>query len=145
MDRIKEYLKDFRDALCYVFSWLVICVIAISLMGGNKDISVSFLTKLLLFCIWSSAVFIASFRSSYMRKKGFILQLTLFYVLFIPAEIAFFYGMGMFEGTGNMISWIAFFIIIAVLYILALLIDVLIMKKRSVDYTEKLEEYKKNL
>ena len=145
MDRMKEYLKDLRDALCYVFSWLVICVIAVSALGGNEEISVSFLMKLLLFSIWSSAAFIASFRSSYMKKKGFIIQLTAFYILFIPAEIVFFYSMGMFEGSGKLISWIAFFTIIAVLYILALLIDVLIMKKRSVAYTEKLEEYKKNL
>ena len=53
--------------------------------------------------------------------------------------------MGVFSGTGNMISWIMFFVIIAVLYILALLIDVFIMKKQAVSYTEKLEAYKHSL
>ncbi len=80
-----------------------------------------------------------------MKKKGFIVQLTVFYVLFVPAEIIFFYSMGLFSGAGNMISWIIFFVIIALLYILALLIDVLIMKKQAVSYTEKLEEYKSSL
>ena len=80
-----------------------------------------------------------------MKKKGFIVQLTVFYVLFVPAEIIFFYSMGLFNGAGNMISWIIFFVIIALLYILALLIDVLIMKKQAVSYTEKLEEYKNGL
>ncbi|MBP5702199.1 MAG: hypothetical protein J6W85_07145 [Lachnospiraceae bacterium] len=80
-----------------------------------------------------------------MKKKGFIVQLTVFYVLFVPAEIIFFYSMGLFNGAGNMISWIIFFVIIALLYILALLIDVLIMKKQAVSYTEKLEEYKNSL
>lgn len=80
-----------------------------------------------------------------MKKKGFIVQLSVFYVLFVPAEIIFFYSMGLFNGAGNMISWIIFFVIIALLYILALLIDVLIMKKQAVSYTEKLEEYKSSL
>lgn len=145
MDRMKEYLKNFRDASAYVFSWLMICILVLSLINGSENIKVTFLIKLLGFCLWSSASFVAAFQSSFMKKKGFIVQLTVFYVLFVPAEIIFFYSMGLFNGAGNMISWIIFFVIIALLYILALLIDVLIMKKQAVSYTEKLEEYKSSL
>lgn len=145
MDRMKEYLKNFRDASAYVFSWLMICILVLSLINGSENIKVTFLIKLLGFCLWSSASFVAAFQSSFMKKKGFIVQLTVFYVLFVPAEIIFFYSMGLFSGAGNMISWIIFFVIIASLYILALLIDVLIMKKQAVSYTEKLEEYKSSL
>lgn len=145
MDRMKEYLKNFRDASAYVFSWLMICILVLSLINGSENIKVAFLIKLLGFCLWSSASFVAAFQSSFIKKKGFIVQLTVFYVLFVPAEIIFFYSMGLFSGAGNMISWIIFFVIIALLYILALLIDVLIMKKQAVSYTEKLEEYKSSL
>jgi hypothetical protein len=145
MDRMKEYLKYFRDAVAFSFAWLTICVLIISLISGNESIGTGFLLKLLGFCVWSSAAFITAFVSSTLKKRGFIIQLTVFYVLFIPAEILFFYSIGVFSGSGNMNSWIMFFVIIAVLYILALLIDVLIMKKQAVSYTEKLEEYKNNL
>ena len=145
MDRMKEYLKVFRDAAAYLFAWLTICVTVISLLSGKDSLSVGFLLKLLGFCIWGSAAFVTAFICSAMKKKGFIIQLTVFYVLFIPAEIIFFYSIGMFSGSGNMISWIVFFAIIAVLYVLTLLIDVLIMKKQAVSYTEKLQEYKNSL
>lgn len=145
MDRMKEYLKNFRDASAYVFSWLMICVLVLSLINGSENIKVTFLIKLLGFCLWSSASFVAAFQSSFMKKKGFIVQLTFFYVLFVPAEIIFFYSMGLFSGAGNMTSWIVFFVIIALLYVLALVIDVFIMKKQAVSYTEKLEEYKNGL
>ena len=145
MDRMKEYLKYFRDAAAFLFAWLTICVLIISLISGNETISTSFLLKLLGFCVWTSAAFITAFVSSPLKKRGFIIQLTVFYLLFIPVEILFFYSIGVFSGSGNMISWIMFFVIIAVLYILALLIDVLIMKKQAVSYTEKLEEYKNSL
>ncbi len=145
MDRMKEYLKYFRDATAFLFAWLTICILIICLINGSESIRVSSLLKLLGFCIWSSASFVTAFMSSYMKKKGFIVQLSVFYILFIPAEIIFFYSMGVFSGTGNMISWIAFFVIIALLYILALLIDVFIMKKQAVSYTEKLEAYKQSL
>jgi len=142
---MKEYLKNFRDASAYVFSWLMICVLVLSLINGSENIKVTFLIKLLGFCLWSSASFVAAFQSSFMKKKGFIVQLTFFYVLFVPAEIIFFYSMGLFSGAGNMTSWIVFFVIIALLYVLALVIDVFIMKKQAVSYTEKLEEYKNGL
>ena len=145
MSRMKEYLKIFRDAAAYAYAWLTICVLAISIISGSESISTGFLLKLLGFCVWGSVSFVVAFVSSALKKRGFIVQLSVFYVLFIPVELFFFYSMGLFSGTGNTASWILFFVIIALLYVLALLIDMLIMKKHAVSYTEKLEEYKNSL
>lgn len=145
MERVKIFFGYFRDALCYVFSWLMICALLICLATGRDSLSVGFVLKLLVFCAWTSAAFVTSFMSAFMKKRGFILQLSLFYVLFVPAEIFFFYNLGIFADYGTPVSWAVFFAIIALLYVLTLCIDVIIMKKRAVRYTEKLMEYKNNL
>ena len=65
--------------------------------------------------------------------------------MFIPAEILMFYLMGIFEGSGSLSLWVIFFTIIILMYIISLIIDVLIMRKKAVEYTEKLDAYKGGL
>ena len=56
-----------------------------------------------------------------------------------------FYLMGIFEGSGSLSLWVIFFTIIILMYIISLIIDVLIMRKKAVEYTEKLDAYKGGL
>ena len=50
MGRVKEILYGIRDGMAYAFSWLVICTVAISFIGGKEAIPVSFLIKIFVLC-----------------------------------------------------------------------------------------------
>ena len=141
MEDIRKLLVYFRNALAFSYSWLVLCVVLLSLAGGNGEVKVIFLVKLLALCIWGSLVFVFAFLTKFMRKRGFVFCLTAFFVLFVPVEVLMFYLMGIFEGAGTPSLWIALAVIVAVFYISAILIDVFVMRRRSRVYTDKLIEY----
>ena len=77
-----------------------------------------------------------------MKKKGFVFSLTVFFLLFIPAEVLMFYLMGIFVGVGTPALWITLGAIIIASYVSCILIDVIVMRKRACEYTAKLKEYK---
>lgn len=141
MEDKKKLLVYFRNALAFSYSWLVLCTVAVSFIGGKSDVTVAFLLKLLALCAWGSASFVFSFFAKFMKKRGFIFCLSVFFLLFVPAEVVMFYVMGIFEGAGTIGLWITLAVIVAVFYISAILIDVFIMRKRSQEYTRKLLEY----
>jgi uncharacterized membrane protein YobD (UPF0266 family) len=62
--------------------------------------------------------------------------------MFIPAEIAMFYFMGIFSTAGNLISWLIFAGIVLGAYIVSVLVDVNIMRKKGEIYTERFQDYK---
>lgn len=138
---IKDFLKYLRDAVAYSFAWLVICVIAVALITRNDVITVFFLVKLFCLCLWGSISFTLCFRNKRLEKRGFIFLLTLFYILFIPVEILMFYLMGIFLKTGSAGLWLIFLGIIVVMYIISVLIDKVVMKKKAEIYTKKLMDY----
>ena len=142
MEDIKKLLIYFRNSVAFSYAWLVLCVAAVSLATGITGVSAVFLVKLLALCVWGSMSFVFAFFTQLMKSKGFIFDLTVFYILFVPAEVLMFYVMGIFEGVGTPVMWIALGIIIAAFYIAAILIDLLIMRRRSVEFTEKLIEYR---
>ena len=72
-------------------------------------------------------------------------SLTIFYILFIPVEILMFYLMGIFQTAGGAGLWIIFAVIVVAMYIISAVIDSIVMKKKSEDYTKKLLEYKNNI
>lgn len=141
MDRVKDILRSLRDGMAYVFSWLVICCVVVSLTSGNETISVTFLIKLFVLSLWGVISFIVCFRNGKTQKKGFVFSLTLFYILFIPAEIIMFYFMGVFSGWGNTGAWSIFGIIIVITYLISLLIDHFVMKRNADVYTQKMKDY----
>ena len=143
MEDIKKLLVYFRNALAFSYSWLVLCsAIAAGMLGtGNATISVSFLLKLLLLCAWASFTFVFAFCTKFMKKRGFLFDLTIFFILFVPVEILMFYWMEIFSGSGTVILWTILGIFILICYITCILIDVFIMRKRSKVYTDKLMEY----
>ncbi len=142
MRSTKDYLIYLRNALSFVFSWLVLCSVVLTLALGNNVISIAFLLKLFVLCLWGVLTFGFCFLTKMMQKKGFIVSLTVFYILFIPVEIAMFYFMGMFSTKGNIIVWSIFGAIVVLTYITCLVIEFFILKKRGDDYTKKVLEYK---
>ena len=128
--------------MSFVFSWLVICSVILMLLLGSKAISIAFLIKLFVLCLWGVITFGICFLTKKMQKKGFIFSLTIFYVLFIPIEVAMFYFMGMFSTKGNVIVWSIFGAIVVLTYITCLVIEFFVLKKRAADYTKKVLEYK---
>ena len=142
MDNLKRQLVCFRNALGFSYTWLVICVLIVLFVKKQNVISTTFLLELLGLCAWGALCFAVCFANSFMQKKGFIFSLTIFFVLFVPVEILMFYLMGIFNGVGELSLWITFAMIIIISYISCLLIDFLIMKKRTKAYTDKLNSYK---
>ena len=65
----------------------------------------------------------------------------MFYILFIPVEVLMFYLMGIFQNTGSARVWGIFLAIIIIMYIVSVIIDRVVMKKKSVIYTQKLLKY----
>ena len=137
----KDAQKAQKKGLPFIMSWLVICCVILSLISGNKEISVEFLIKLFGLCLWGVISFMVSFRNARVQKKGFIFSLTLFYVLFIPIEVIMFYVMGIFTGPGNAVAWIIFGIIIITTYLISLFVDHFVMKRNAEIYTQKMMEY----
>ncbi|MBP5494650.1 MAG: hypothetical protein J6X97_06100 [Lachnospiraceae bacterium] len=138
---MKDFLIYLRNALSFVFSWLVICSVVLILALGGKDISIAYILKLFVLCLWGVLTFGFCFLTKMMQKKGFIFSLTVFYILFIPAEVAMFYFMGLFSTKGNIIVWSIFLAIVVVTYLICLVIEFFILKKRGADYTKKVLEY----
>ncbi len=141
MKDLKRLMVLFRNALAFSFAWLVLCVTLVSFFG-NGSITAVFLLKLFALCAWGSVSFVFSFFADFMKKKGFIFCLTVFFLLFIPAEVLMFYFMGIFVGIGTPALWITLGGLIATCYVLCILIDIFVMRKRAKEYTAKLMEYK---
>ena len=142
MGKVKELLIFIRNAMAFTFSWLVICSVLFSLLTGNKSLSIAFLLKLFVLCLLAVVAFGLCFLTKKMQKKGFIFSLSVFYALIVPTEIVMFYLMGMFKDKGNILFWGIFATAVILSYIVCLIIDRLIMRKRSDEYTKKIIEYK---
>ena len=141
MEDTKKLLLYFRNSLAFSYSWLVVCTVLFSLAGGGVNLNTLLLVKILVLCAWGSACFVFSFFTKFMKKRGFIFDLTIFFVLFIPVEILMFYWMKIFEGTGTVILWVILGAFVLICYITCIVIDVVVMKKRAKVYTDKLLEY----
>jgi len=138
---MKRMLTVFRNALGFSYAWTVLCAAVIVQIMGGGSISVGFLFKLLALCAWGSACFAGCFFNSLFDKRGFIFCLTLFYILFLPVEILIYYSMGIFAGGASAIAWMIFWSSVLSMYLLAIIIDRLILKRRGAEYTQKLKEY----
>ena len=141
MEDIKKLFAYFRNALAFSYSWLVVCAVLISLAGGGINLNTLLLVKILVLCAWGSACFVFAFFTKLMKKKGFVFDLTVFFLTFIPVEILMFYWMSIFSGAGTMKLWVILGIFVLICYVTCILIDVFVMKKRAKEYTRKLLEY----
>jgi len=140
MENVKRLFVLFRNAIAFSFAWLVICASAIALTGDGT-ISAVFILKLLALCAWGSMCFVFSFFTERMKKRGFVFCLTVFFLMFIPAEVLMFYVMGIFTGAGTPLLWLVFAGAVFFFYLFCILIDVLVMRRRAKRLTERLMEY----
>ncbi len=141
---MKNFLIHTRDAFAFTFSWLVLCVMALAAFHGGQSISLRFLGKLIILSFWAASCFSFCFQSRTMQKKGFIFSLSVFYLSFLPIEVLIFYWMGLWTGIGNLWKWFTFLAIIIAMYLVSLLIDCIAMRKRAVEYTDRLREFQEN-
>lgn len=142
-DRLIPFLKNIRDYTSYIFSWLTILIIIASFIGGNVSISAELLGKTLLLSVIAAVSLTVAFTRTVIRKKGFLFRINLFALVFIPAEIAVFYSMGIFSGTGTPVQWLIFFGVILFLYIVSVSIGTLVCRKEGRSINEMLDNYKK--
>lgn len=141
MEDIKKLLVYFRNALAFSYSWLVLCAVLVSLVGGGENLNTVLLLKILALCAWGSACFVFAFFTKIMKKRGFVFDLTIFFALFIPVEVLMFYWMKIFAGAGTVLLWMILGIFVIICYITCIMIDLFVMKKRAKVYTDKLMEY----
>ncbi len=141
MEDFKKLLVYFRNALAFSYAWLVFSCALIGYLLNNTGVTFEFLLKVLALCAWGSACFVFAFFTKMMKKRGFIFSLTIFFVLFVPVEILMFYWMNIFSGAGTIKLWTILGIMIAAFYVISILIDLLVMRKRAKAYTAKLMEY----
>lgn len=138
---VKELFIELRNGLCFSFTWLVICCMAIAIINARFVIPLRILMALFVLCFWAVLSFIVCFRDVFIKKKGFIFRLSLFYVMFIPAEVHCFFSMRVFKVTGTILEWTIFAIIVIGLYVTCVLIDRIVCKKQGERYTDKLLAY----
>ena len=142
-DRLIPFFKKVRDFTAYIFSWLVILVLIISFVSGNLSVSAALLGKTLLLSVVAAVSLTVAFTRTVIRKKGFLFRINLFALVFIPAEIAVFYWMGIFSGTGTPVQWLIFFGVILFLYIVSVVIGTLACRKEGRAINDMLDNYKK--
>lgn len=143
-NRIKQFLTFFRNFLVVSYAWLVLLVALLNASGGNADIKTATLFKLFAFCVGVALIFSVSFSNLFVRKKSFMLRLTIFVILFIPFEIACFYSIGLFTDKGSTLQWFFFVGIIVICYILSLILDFCVFRRQGKEYTALLEAYQRS-
>ena len=142
-DRLIPFLKKIRDYTAYIFSWLTILILIMSFISGNVTLSAALLARVLLLSVIAAVSCTISFTRTVIRKKGFLFRINLFALVFIPAEIAVFYRIGIFGGTGTPVQWLIFFGVILFLYIVSVVIGTFACRKEGRTINNMLDYYKK--
>lgn len=142
-DRLIPFLKKIRDYTAYIFSWLAILILIASFVSGNVSVSAELLGKTLLLSVIAAVSLTVAFTRTVIRRKGFLFRINFFVLVFIPAEIAVFYWMGIFSGAGTPVQWLIFFGVILFLYIVSVGIGTLACRKEGRAMNDMLDNYKK--
>lgn len=147
MDKNKVLIKEFaiwmRNGVAISFTWLMLLFLIRNRIFGIKQIDTNMVEKLLVMVIGGVFLFTLFFLKGIVRKIGFVSRMTGFTFLFMAFEILCFYWMGIFSGTGSVITWAIFFLIFIILYGISIDIYFIYSKKKGELYTETLNQYKK--
>ncbi|MBO7514905.1 MAG: hypothetical protein J6T47_04730 [Lachnospiraceae bacterium] len=138
---VKSALLMFRMVFTIAFTWLMLLVLLIAASCGKEMISVGFSLKLLAFSAGASAIFCGVFSELILKGKSFIFRMTIFMVAFLPFEVACFYWMGIFEGSGNAVLWLLFVGTFVLSYVISVVLDRVVFAKRGEVYTQQLKAY----
>ena len=138
---VKSALLMFRMVFTIAFTWLMLLVLLIAAARGKEMISVGLSLKLLAFCAGASVIFCGAFSELFLKGKSFIFRMTIFMIAFLPFEIACFYWMGIFSGSGEPILWLVFVGTFVVFYLISVVLDRVVFAKRGEVYTQQLKAY----
>ncbi len=138
---VKSALLMFRMVFTIAFTWLMLLVLLTAAARGNESLSVGFALKLLAFCAGASVIFCGAFSELILKGKSFIFRLTIFMIAFLPFEVACFYWMGIFEGSGNAVLWLLFVGTFVLSYVISVVLDRVVFAKRGEVYTQQLKAY----
>jgi len=138
---IKSALLMFRTVFTIAFTWLMLLVLLIAAACGKEMISVGFSLKLLAFSAGASLIFCGTFSELILKGKSFIFRMTVFMVAFLPFEVACFYWMGIFSGSGDWVLWLLFVGTFIAFYLISVVLDRVVFAKRGEVYTQQLKAY----
>ena len=138
---VKSALLMFRMVFTIAFTWLMLLVLLIAAARGKEMISVGFSLKLLAFCAGASVIFCGAFSELFLKGKSFIFRMTVFMIAFLPFEVACFYWMGIFEGSGDWALWLLFVGTFIAFYLISVVLDRVVFAKRGEVYTQQLKAY----
>lgn len=138
---VKSALLMFRMVFTIAFTWLMLLVLLIAAACGKEMISVSFSLKLLAFCAGASVIFCGVFSELFLKGKSFIFRMTVFMIAFLPLEVACFYWMGIFSGSGDWALWLLFVGTFIAFYLISVVLDRVVFAKRGEVYTQQLKAY----
>ena len=141
MEKWKELFTYLRNGIAFSFSWLVMCTLVWCGFNGMDSIKIEFLFQLLVLCFGATLSFIVCFMNVFLKKKSFIFRLTLFYLLFIPVEIILFFRMHVFKNIGCMTQWLIFAAVVLSLYLMCVLLDWTVFRKKGIQYTKQVNAY----
>lgn len=110
-------------------------------MSGQTAVSLQTLTRMLLLTSGGVLIFSLLFSSLIIRTWSFTKRLTVFMILIGIYQIAAFYRIGLFRGSGSFLRWCIFIVIIYILYLSCLLIYRIYSRKQGEMYTEALRKY----
>lgn len=140
-NNIVKFFVWTRNGIAFCTTWFLIVWITYCHISHQQQISVSMLTKLLLFVIGSVLIFNIFFTKVFIRNWTFAKRLTCFMVLFSLYECLYFYWIGFFNGMGTFFQWLFFIGIICVLYFICIAIYQLYSNKQGEIYTQALVKY----
>lgn len=140
-NELKTFLVWLRNGTCFAVTWFLILELIVRWACGAETLSVTSLTKTIIWTIGGVFVFDVVFTRLFFRKIGFTARLTIFMTIIIIYEIVFFIHMGFFKDADLFYLWIPFFMIVLALYFICLAIYANYRKKKIDIYTQALQKY----
>ena len=140
---LKKFLIWMRNGTSFVVTWLLILLLAAGYTLGAVEITIAFLTKMVVLAAGGVFLFCASFTRLFLPRLSFLKRLSLFIISLCVYQAAGFYWLGLFGGRGTLLEWGAYALIILLFYLCCVAIYRLRYSKEGKAYTQALNEYQK--
>lgn len=140
---ISEFFIWLRNGVAFCTTWFLILMLIYNRFSNIQAVSTDSLIKMILWISGGVLIFCILFSRAILRKLSFLVRLTCFMVLISVYEILVFYWFEFFVTSATVVEWIAFIVIVLVLYLLCISIYHIYSKKRGQIYTQALQEYQK--
>lgn len=130
-----------RNGIAFCTTWFLVLILAHHLIFHIQAIQIHCLVKLVLLIIVGVLIFNLCFTRLIIKKKNFTARLTCFMFSISLYECLGFYWLGLFNGPGTAVQWVAFVGIICILYLICMALYQKYSKRKGRLYTEALQEY----